>query len=114
MAAGPRPAHLNPLDPGLAAPALAAAVGTQRQRIGENLRTRTLAVLEALLAITGGRALSATGRRLLAAALDQTTAARIEPTIPDLLHARRSARTRSRRSWPPMTSAAMPGRCGGW
>ncbi len=31
--------------------------------------------------------LSATGRRLLAAALDQTTAARIEPTIPDLLHA---------------------------
>jgi len=78
---------LNPLDPGLAAPALAAAVGTQRHQIGENLRTRTLALLEALLAITSGRALSATGRRLLATALDQTTATRIEPTIPDLLHA---------------------------
>ena len=78
---------LNPLDPGLAAPALAAAVGTERQQIGENLRTRTLALLEALLAITSGRALSATGRRLLATALDQTTATRIEPTIPDLLHA---------------------------
>src|SRR6476469_4944505 len=78
---------LNPLDPGLAAPALAAAVGTQRHQIGENLRTRTLALLEALLAITSGRALSATGRRLLATALDQTTASRIEPTIPDLLHA---------------------------
>ena len=78
---------LNPLDPGLAAPALAAAVGTEREQIAENLRTRTLALLEALLAITSGRALSATGRRLLATALDQTTATRIEPTIPDLLHA---------------------------
>ena len=39
------------------------------------------------MAITSGRALSATGRRLLATALDQTTATRIEPTIPDLLHA---------------------------
>ena len=106
---------LNPLDPGLAAPALAAAVGTERQQIGENLRTRTLALLEALFAITSGRALSATGRRLLAAALDQTTAARIEPTIPDLLHAlvhRRRPAPPHRRHRP--TSAATPGRCGGW
>ena len=78
---------LNPLDPGLAAPALAAAIGSEREQLTENLRARTLALLEALLAITGGRALSATGRRLLAAALDQTTATRIEPTIPDLLNA---------------------------
>ena len=105
---------LNPLDPGLAAPALAAAVGTERDQIGENLRTRTLALLEALLAITSGRALSATGRRLLAAALDQTTATRIEPTIPDLSTPSPSARTRSRRSSPPTTNATTPARCGSW
>ena len=87
MAAGPGHHTLNPLDPGLAAPALAAALGAEREQLTENLRTRTLALLEALLAITSGRALSATGRRLLATALDQTTATRIEPTIPDLLHA---------------------------
>ena len=78
---------LNPLDPALAAPALAAAVGTAREQLTETLRARSLALLEALLTITGGRQLSATERRLLAAALDQTTATRIEPTIPDLLGA---------------------------
>ncbi len=78
---------LNPLDPALAAPALAAAVGTTRHQLTETLRARTLALLEALLVIAGSRQLSATRRRLLAAALDQTAAARSEPTIPDLLDA---------------------------
>ena len=96
---------LNPLDPALAAPALAAAVGTTRHQLTETLRARTLALLEALLVIAGSRQLSATRRRLLAAALDQTVAARSEPTIPDLLdaltHRRRATsadRGRTRRS----------------
>ncbi len=78
---------LNPLDPGLAAPALAAAVGT-----GANNSPRTCAPAPSPCSKPCWPSpavvqLSATGRRLLAAALDQTTAARIEPTIPDLLDA---------------------------
>ncbi|SDH43708.1 ATP-binding protein [Pseudonocardia oroxyli] len=84
-----RGAHsLNPLDAGPLAATLAAAVGTERERIAETIRARRISLLEALTTIVRGADISVTDRRLLGAALDAVTAVRdtTEPLVPDVLH----------------------------
>ncbi|MDT0353852.1 hypothetical protein [Pseudonocardia charpentierae] len=89
---------LNPLDPGPLAPALAAAVGTERDRIAETLRARRASLLEALLSIVRRGEVTVTERRLLTAALDLTASSTStsaagasvaggagQPVIPDVL-----------------------------
>lgn len=84
-----RGAHsLNPLDAGPLAATLAAAVGTERERIAETIRARRISLLEALTTIVRAGEITVTERRLLCAALDTVTAVRdtTQPLIPDVLH----------------------------
>ena len=80
---------LNPLDAGPLGAALHAAVGTERDRIGETIRARRQSLLEALLSIVRRSEVTVTERRLLAAALDLAAAPRAVPpdraACPDLL-----------------------------
>jgi hypothetical protein len=80
---------LNPLDAGPLRAALAAAVGTERERLSESVRARRLTLLEALVTIVRRGEVDVTERRLLGAALDAAVASTAggEPVIPDVLRA---------------------------
>ncbi|MHA6792424.1 hypothetical protein ACVGVM_02725 [Pseudonocardia bannensis] len=79
---------LNPLDGSPVRAALRAAVGGDRAALADTLRARRIALLEALLVVARGEPLPVTERRLLAAALDTATDARVDdPVIPDVLAA---------------------------
>lgn len=78
---------LNPLDAGPLRGELAAAVGTERDRLAETIRARRLSLLEALVCIVRRGEVEVTERRLLGAALDACVSVDDEPLIPDVLRA---------------------------
>nr|WP_156994145.1 hypothetical protein [Pseudonocardia acaciae] len=80
---------LNPLDAGPLRASLAAAVGSERERLAEAVRVRRLSLLEALVSIVRRGEVDVTERRLLGAALDASVhaAGRREPVVPDVLRA---------------------------
>ena len=105
---------LNPLDPGLAAPALAAAVGTQRQQIGENLRTRNSpssrpcwpSPADVRCRRPGGGCSPPRWTRPPPPGSNRPSPTYSTPSP--------SARTRSHRSSPPTQTTTTPAPCGGW
>ena len=88
MADRPRTPHPQPARPRPPAPALAAAVGADRAAARRDpARPHPVPARSPVGHRQRTSAVTDRARRLLATALDQTTATRIEPTIPDVLHA---------------------------
>ncbi|WP_235867934.1 hypothetical protein [Rhodococcus qingshengii] len=81
---------LNPLDLGPMREAIMSSVGTKRDQLLSISRGRRLALLESLVTIIGGAALTSTYRLLLATAVDiaeesHHRAGLPDPTIPDVV-----------------------------
>lgn len=81
---------LNPLDLGPLRGAINSSIGSQREQLLSVSRGRRLDLLESLITIIGGEALTATERLLLATAVDiaedgHRRAGLPDPTIPDVV-----------------------------